>query len=569
MSQGKHVQNRELLYKFPLRDNRYEGVVDKAVIMMIVSTVGLVLIFVGLWGLTKQRAYYTHVMINTDCLVHKTDERFLSITIDASKIQDGWVHENIKSGKLLRLATLLAPAYLRVGGTLADRLVFQPHGNYSTMPHASNMSDGGTCSYELKGCVPSNISFFSMSGADWTALNTFAQSAGLELLFDLNVLLRNQSQWDSSNARQLIEFSDKFGFNVSWQLGNEPNSFLHVFGTTVPADQLAQDFMKLSDILWSYPRYRKSLIVGPDVTHPRLQRQTFEVQEKPMRYLRNFLNKASRVINAITWHQYYLNGRKARLEDFVSPDVLNVLACQISAVLKVTTGIPLPIWLSETGSAYGGGTAGLSDRYVAGFLWLDKLGMAARLGLDVVMRQSLYGSNYGLVDKDVEPLPDWWISVLYKKLVGPAVLGMDTDNILHTKCEGEQGHVRLYCHCARQHGAVTLFGMNLLNQEAHVTLTGLPFAKSVLAYVLTADIILKSRHILLNGKELQLNPDGSLPEFEPKVLNISKPLIMPVFSMAFWVIEDVYAPACHKPSKAVPARYNVGWPTYEFFKYES
>ncbi|XP_069687978.1 heparanase-like isoform X3 [Periplaneta americana] len=514
MSQGKHVQNRELLYKFPLRDNRYEvsGVVDKAVIMMIVSTVGLVLIFVGLWGLTKQRAYYTHVMINTDCLVHKTDERFLSITIDASKIQDGWVHENIKSGKLLRLATLLAPAYLRVGGTLADRLVFQPHGNYSTMPHASNMSDGGTCSYELKGCVPSNISFFSMS---------------------------------------------------------EPNSFLHVFGTTVPADQLAQDFMKLSDILWSYPRYRKSLIVGPDVTHPRLQRQTFEVQEKPMRYLRNFLNKASRVINAITWHQYYLNGRKARLEDFVSPDVLNVLACQISAVLKVTTGIPLPIWLSETGSAYGGGTAGLSDRYVAGFLWLDKLGMAARLGLDVVMRQSLYGSNYGLVDKDVEPLPDWWISVLYKKLVGPAVLGMDTDNILHTKCEGEQGHVRLYCHCARQHGAVTLFGMNLLNQEAHVTLTGLPFAKSVLAYVLTADIILKSRHILLNGKELQLNPDGSLPEFEPKVLNISKPLIMPVFSMAFWVIEDVYAPACHKPSKAVPARYNVGWPTYEFFKYES
>ncbi|KAJ4427949.1 hypothetical protein ANN_23961, partial [Periplaneta americana] len=250
---------------------------------------------------------------------------------------------------------------------------------------------------------------------------------------------------------------------------------------------------------------------------------------------------------------YYLNGRKARLEDFVSPDVLNVLACQISAVLKVTTGIPLPIWLSETGSAYGGGTAGLSDRYVAGFLWLDKLGMAARLGLDVVMRQSLYGSNYGLVDKDLEPLPDWWISVLYKKLVGPVVLGMDTDNILHTKCEGEQGHVRLYCHCARQHGAVTLFGMNLLNQEAHVTLTGLPFAKSVLAYVLTADIILKSRHILLNGKELQLNPDGSLPEFEPKVLNISKPLIMPVFSMAFWVIEDVYAPACHRPSKAVPA----------------
>jgi hypothetical protein len=59
----------------------------------------------------------------------------------------------------------------------------------------------------------------------------------------------------------------------------------------------------------------------------------------------------------------------------------------------------------ETGSAYGGGAHGLSDRYVAGFLWLDKLGMAARLGVDVVVRQSLCGGNYGLLGPEMEPLP--------------------------------------------------------------------------------------------------------------------------------------------------------------------
>jgi hypothetical protein len=52
------------------------------------------------------------------------------------------------------------------------------------------------------------------------------------------------------------------------------------------------------------------------------------------------------------------------------------------------------------------------------------------------------------------------------------------------------------------------------------------------------------RHVLLNGKKLHLNPDGSLPPFEPKYLNGSELLFMPAFSMAFWVIEDVNILVC-------------------------
>jgi hypothetical protein len=59
-----------------------------------------------------------------------------------------------------------------------------------------------------------------VAGGDWTALNGFAHAAGLDLLFDLNVLLRNGTQWDSSNARMLLEYSDRHRFNISWQLGN-------------------------------------------------------------------------------------------------------------------------------------------------------------------------------------------------------------------------------------------------------------------------------------------------------------------------------------------------------------
>jgi hypothetical protein len=83
--------------------------------------------------------------------------------------------------------------------------------------------------------------------------------------------------------------------------------------------------------------------------------------------------------------------------------------------------------------------------------------------------------------------------VLYKKLVGTGVLSVIRDDITEMSCLGEQGHVRLYSHCAHHHGAVTLFGMNIMNRESQVMVTGLPPSDSVLAYVLTADTILRSR----------------------------------------------------------------------------
>lgn len=60
---------------------------------------------------------------------------------------------------------------------------------------------------------------------------------------------------------------------------------------------------------------------------------------------------------------------------------------------------------AETSSAYGNGAPGLSDRYVASFLWLDKLGMAALMNMKVVIRQSLFHGHYALIDSDLTPLP--------------------------------------------------------------------------------------------------------------------------------------------------------------------
>lgn len=52
--------------------------------------------------------------------------------------------------------------------------------------------------------------------------------------------------------------------------------------------------------------------------------------------------------------------------------------------------------------------------------WLDKLGLAATLGLDVVMRQVLIGAgSYHLVDNNLDPLPVrflWLFPTLFFKL---------------------------------------------------------------------------------------------------------------------------------------------------------
>ena len=59
---------------------------------------------------------------------------------------------------------------------------------------------------------------------------------------------------------------------------------------------------------------------------------------------------------------------------------------------------------------------------MAGFLWLDKLGLGALLDLKVIVRQSLFKGSYALITRKLRPTPDYWLTVLYKRLVSTKVL---------------------------------------------------------------------------------------------------------------------------------------------------
>ena len=127
------------------------------------------------------------------------------------------------------------------------------------------------------------------------------------------------------------------------------------------------------------------------------------------------------------------------------------------------SGAVVSTWLGETSSSYDGGVPGVSDSFVSGFMWLDKLGVAARLGHKVVIRQSFYGGVYSLIhEKSFDPFPDYWSSLLHKRLVGRRVLEVRGGIALDRK-------IRIYAHCASEksiysRGSIVFIA---LNTQAH------------------------------------------------------------------------------------------------------
>ncbi|XP_075938936.1 heparanase [Anarhichas minor] len=498
------------------------------------------------------------VELDLSAVIHRVDRRFLSVTIDASLSSEEKFMSLLSSPKIRTLAKALSPCFLRFGGTRQDFMVFSPQRSHQD----SGSSEDGSCDQmELPSWLEDKLK------KDWTQqqliliredlqrkyrrvkfteytvdlLNSFSNCSGMDLIFGLNALLRTADNiWNSSNAASLLKYCESRRYRMSWELGNEPNSFQKKAGIRVDGYQLGRDFTRLREMMSRSRLYHDAGLFGPDVGQPRDHRADV---------LEGFLQTGAQAVDTCTWHHYYVNGRDTSLEDFLDPKVLDTLALKTKEVLKKVKLVSpdKPVWLGETSSAYGGGAVGLSDTFVAGFMWLDKLGLAARLGLDVVMRQVFIGSgSYHMVDENLDPLPDYWLSVLYKRLVGPEVLKVGFSGVAQRK------RVRLYLHCANKKsyrgGAVTLISMNLGQKPASISVPAVVSSNAVEAFVLQSDQPgeegLYSRCVKLNGDVLKMVDDKTLPDLKGTHLPPAEQLQLPAFSLNFFVLTDAAAAAC-------------------------
>ncbi|XP_024430627.1 heparanase isoform X1 [Desmodus rotundus] len=494
--------------------------------------------------------------------VHLVSPAFLSFTIDANLATDPRFLTFLGSPKLRTLARGLSPAYLRFGGTKTDFLIFDPkkEPSFEERSYWQSQFNQDICK---SGFIPSDVekrlrlewpfqeqlllkeqyykrfknSTYSRSSVD--ILYTFASCSGLHLIFGLNALLRTADlQWNSSNAQLLLDYCSSQIYNISWELGNEPNSFQKKAGIFIDGWQLGEDFIKLHKLLGK-SAFKNAKLYGPDVGQPR---------GKTVKMLRNFLKAGGEVIDSVTWHHYYLDGRTATKEDFLNPDVLDTFISPAQKIFQVVekTRPHKKVWLGETSSAYGGGAPLLSDTFAAGFMWLDKLGLSARLGIEVVMRQVFFGAgNYHLVDENFEPLPDYWLSLLFKKLVGT--------NVLMASVKGRaRSKLRVYLHCTNtnhpryKEGDLTLYALNLRNVTEHFHLPHYLFDKEVDRYLVkpSGPDGLFSKYVQLNDKTLKMVDDHTLPALTEKPLSPGSPLSLPAFSYGFFVIRNARVAAC-------------------------
>ncbi|MBN3275469.1 HPSE2 protein, partial [Polyodon spathula] len=521
--------------------------------------------------------------VNTRSPIKTLNANFLSLQLDPSVIHDGWL-DFLSSKRLVTLARGLAPAYLRGG----------PGPDYYLKNYEDDIVRSDIALDKQKGCKLashpdimlelqrekaaqmqlvllkeqfSNIySNITITARSLDKLYNFADCAGLHLIFGLNALHRNpDNSWNGSSALSLLKYSASKKYNISWELGNEPNSYQAMVGCTVNGSQLARDYLQLRNLLQSVRFYNnRASLYGPNIGRPR---------KTAILLLDGFLETAGSAVDAVTWQQktyrtialqaflihcnYNIDGRVAKVADFMKTRLLDTLTEQISKVLKaVKTHAPgKKVWLGGVGPAWTGGTNNLSDTYAAGFLWLNTLGMSAMQGIDVVIRHSFFNYGYNhLVDQNFNPLPDYWLSLLFKHLVGPRVLAVHVAGLQRKPRPGRviRDKLRIYAHCTsfQNHnyvrGSITLYIINLHRSRKKIKLAGTLRDKTVHQYLLQPYGVegLQAKSVQLNGEPLKMLDDETFPELKPKRLHSGRTIVMPSMTIGFYVVKNVNAYAC-------------------------
>ncbi len=471
------------------------------------------------------RRLQTQVRLKETKPVATVAAHYLSFSLDISVLAGGFWWEgsarsrrglgrlripplDLNSPQLDFLVRALTPAYLRVGGSEADKI------HYFSAPAEEPHS-------------------LVLTQAIWDNLHKFLQRNNLKFFFTLKYGLferRMHGNWQGDEVEKLLRYSSERGYRMdACELGNELNAYwaFHGVRSQPRAAKLAADYHQFAQLLRHY--FPEIKIIGPGSAFwPKLGETIKPFSNITRRFL-EICHQQNTAIDIIDWHYYPFQSlrspvrtRTATLSAMLKPRAFNDFA-KYSGQLRAWRDQYFPhaeIWTGETGSAQCGGQPRLSDRFVSCFWWADQLGQGALMGQKVMIRQSLIGGDYGLINRlTLKPRPDYWLSWLWKQLMGEQVFAVASPHHM----------LRCYCHSTPGGTGKTLLLINLSGRAMQVQPSG--FGIPLRQYSLTAKK-LRSKKIRINGKKARYNGGAfRLDDFPSAPLTQE----IPPHSIHFWL----------------------------------
>jgi heparanase len=476
-----------------------------------------------------------HVSVGADRVAATVSDRYLSVAVDTAQVVGGnfWTPGQTADGgsgpvpafdfgraRLNALAQPLAHAYLRIGGTDADRTYYALEPSPPPSP-------------------PPNYAWL-LTRAELDALGAFARALDWQILFTLNAGSGprvNNGPWQPDNARALMQYAAQTNLPIAvWELGNEVNAYVVVLGFPLSPADYATDVAAARTLIAAESPSAK--LAAPASAY-------WPVVGEIGGLLPAFVEIGGSSIDVLTWHYYPQESARCPvavwpakptwLLDPQNLDEIDRWADQVEAA-RAGSAPQAVTWLDETSNAQCGGAPGISDTFVSSLWWLDELGKMARRGTPVLVRQSLTGADYGLLSEpSLDPRPDYFASLLWRRLMGARVLDAAVEM---------RPNLRVYAHCAPPDapaGAVTVLAINLDEEQSQdLAFDGVGGARSL--YLATGDT-LQSPTVRLNGTVLAAAQDGTPPPLTPSPAP-GDAVILPPTSYAFIEFPKANAKAC-------------------------
>lgn len=469
----------------------------------------------------------TTLGVAADKVVATLDERYSSYNIEMVTVTGGefWApygeHESkanrppidLASAKLRNLAKALGPAYVRVSGTWANEVFFDPTGTAGETP-------------------PEGFNGV-LTGDQWKGVGDFAKAVDGEITtsYPSTPGARDANGvWLPAEARKRMEFSkanqipvvaaelfNESNLPIGFPAGYDAADFIRDFGTfTALVDEVAPD-MK---------------IVGPSVANdinPNVLPASIKTKD--------MLEGMGSDLDVFSYHFYPKSSKRCGgtgdVEVGLTPKFLDAIEpiSSFYSKLRDTYAPKAPIWVTETGQAQCGG-----DPWASGFVdvvrFADAMSHLATHDGNAVFHNTLVGSDYAyLAEGTFETRPNYWAAVLWHRLMGPKVL--------QTTTKTDSDEVRVHAQCTPGRGAkgASYVVINTAPKATHNV--GVGGGKATI-YQLTGPS-LAGTEIDLNGMALEAADDGTLPEMPGKSVN--GPISLPPASVTY-VVDPTPVPAC-------------------------